>query len=279
MTDANIIEIFCILDEFCKYFTPELKKHTLDTGNKRRRNRPCRMSDSEVMTILVLYHTMQHRNFKSFYLGYICNHMRKEFPNRLSYNRFVERQATVGLHLLLFLQTCALGKCTGISIIDSTPLVSCHIKRAHNHKTMKGWAAKGKSTMGWFYGFKLHIVINDRGEIFTHRLFGKLFADRGYISQELFETLFVDDIHLVTKLKKNMKNSLMNLYDKILLRKRALIETVNDELKNVCNIEHTRHRSIDNFASNLVAGLIAYNLLPKKPSMNIDIIDKSRLIA
>ena len=122
---------------------------------------------------------------------------------------------------------------------------------------------------------------------FTNRLFGKIFADRGYISQELFEELFVDDIHLVTKLKKNMKNSLMNLYDKILLRKRALIETVNDELKNVCNIEHTRHRSIDNFASNLIAGLIAYNLagliaynlLPKKPSMNIDIIDKSRLIA
>ena len=152
MTDANIIEIFCILDEFCKYFTPELKKHTLDTCGKRRRNRPCLMSDSEVMTILVLFHTMRHRDLKSFYLGYVCNHMRKEFPNRLSYNRFVERQATVGLHLLLFLQTCALGKCTGISIIDSTPLVSCHIKRAHNHKTMKGWAAKGKSTMGWFYG-------------------------------------------------------------------------------------------------------------------------------
>ncbi len=164
---------------------------------------------------------------------------------------------------------------------------------------MKGWAAKGKCTMGWFYGFKLHIVINDRGEIiqwtltpgnvddreplkdkdFTQRLFGKIFADRGYISQELFERLFIDDIHLVTKLKKNMKNSLMDLHDKILLRKRAIIETVNDELKNVCHIEHTRHRSIDGFASNLIAGLIAYNLLPKKPSLNIDIIDKSRLIA
>lgn len=114
---------------------------------------------------------------------------------------------------------------------------------------------------------------------FTQRLFGKIFADRGYISQELFEKLFIDDIHLVTKLKKNMKNSLMDLHDKILLRKRALIETVNDELKNVCYIEHTRHRSIDDFASNLIAGLIAYNLLPKKPSLNIDIIDKSRLIA
>ena len=114
---------------------------------------------------------------------------------------------------------------------------------------------------------------------FTQRLFGKIFADRGYISQELFERLFIDDIHLVTKLKKNMKNSLMDLHDKILLRKRAIIETVNDELKNVCYIEHTRHRSIDGFASNLIAGLIAYNLLPKKPSLNIDIIDKSRLIA
>ena len=144
----------------------------------------------------------------------------------------------------------------------------------------------------------LHLVINDRGEIiqwmltpgnvddrdplrnrhFTERLFGKLFADRGYISQDLFEMLFVDDIHLVTKVRKNMKNSLMNLHDKILLRKRAVIETVNDELKNVCQIEHTRHRSVDNFATNLLAGLIAYNLLPKKPSMNIEIIDKSRLI-
>ena len=83
----------------------------------------------------------------------------------------------------------------------------------------------------------------------------------------------------MTRLKKNMKNSLMNLHDKILLRRRVFIETVNDELKNVYHIEHTRHRSIDGFASNLIAGLIAYNLLPKKPSLNIDVIDKSRLIA
>ena len=299
MTTANVIEIFCFLDEFCKYFEPELKKRTLSTSGKRHRNRPGRMSDSEIMTILVLFHTSHFRDLKSFYLGYISQHMRREFPHVVSYNRFVERQAKVGLHLLLFFQTCALGKCTGISIIDSTPLVSCHIKRMHMHRTMQGWAQKGKCTMGWFYGFKLHLVINDKGEIiqwqltpgncddreplknrkFTERLFGKLFADRGYISQDLFESLFVDDIHLVTKIRKDMKNSMMNLYDKIMLRKRAVIETVNDELKNVCHIEHTRHRSIDNFASNLFAGLIAYNLLPKKPEMNIEIIDKSRLIA
>ena len=299
MTTANIIEIFCFLDEFCKYFEPELKKRAISTSGKQHRNRPGRISDSEIMTIPVLFHTSRFRDLKSFYLGYICQHMRKEFPHVISYNRFVERQAKVGLHLLLFFQTCALGKCTGISIIDSTPLVSCHIKRMHMHKTMRGWAQKGKCTMGWFYGFKLHLVINDKDEIiqwqltpgncddreplknkkFTERLFGKLFADRGYISQDLFEGLFVDDIHLVTKIRRNMKNSLMNLYDKIMLRKRSVIETVNDELKNVCHIEHTRHRSIDNFASNLFAGLIAYNLLPKKPEMNIEIIDKTRLIA
>lgn len=298
MTDANLIEIFCILDEFCKYLAPELKKRTIGTPGRSSRNRPPQMSDSEIMLILIIFHTYRFRELKSFYLGYVCKHMHKEFPRTLSYNRFVERQMRVGPHLLLFLQTCTLGKCTGISIIDSTPLVACHIKREHSHKTMKGWAAKGKCTMGWFYGFKLHLVINEKGEIiqwmltpgnvddreplrdkaFTERLFGKLFADRGYISQELFETLFVDDIHLVTKIKKNMKNSLMNLYDKIMLRKRAVIETVNDELKNVCHIEHTRHRSVDNFATNLLAGLIAYNLLPKKPTMNIEIIDKSRLI-
>lgn len=298
MTTANLVEIFCILDEFCKFFEPELKKHTLSDG-KRHRNRPCRMSDSEIMTILVLFHMKRFRDLKSFYLMYVCKHMRKEFPTVLSYNRFVERQRSVGLNLILFLQTCALGQCTGISIIDSTPLVACHIKREHSHKTMKGWAAKGKCTMGWFYGFKLHLVINDRGEIiqwqltpgntddreplkdsgFTKKLFGKLFADRGYISENLFEQLFIDDIHLVTKIKKNMKNSLMNIHDKILLRKRAIIETVNDVLKNICQIEHTRHRSVDNFATNLFAGLIAYNLMPKKPSLNIDIIDKSRFIA
>ncbi len=256
------------------------------------------MSDSEIMTILVIFHTRRFRDLKSFYLNYVCKHMRAEFPHTVSYNRFVERQAQVGMHLLLFLETCALGKCTGISIIDSTPLAVCHIKRRRTHRTMRGLAALGKCTMGWFYGFKLHLVINDKGEImqwqltpgniddrtplkdksFTEKLFGKLFADRGYISQDLFERLFVDGIHLVTRLKRNMKNSLMSLHDKLLLRKRSVIETVNEELKNVCQIEHTRHRSVDNFVTNLLAGLIAYNLLPKKPALNLEIIDKSRLL-
>lgn len=111
--------------------------------------------------------------------------------------------------------------------------------------------------MNWFFGFKLHLICNNKGEIvnftfspgnvddrdllrnsnLTDKLFGKRFADQGHISQNLFEQLFIDDIHLVTKIKKNIKNSLMNIHGKILPRKRALIETVNNKLKNICQIE------------------------------------------
>ena len=205
------------------------------------------------------------------------------------------------MHLAIFLKTCCLGKCTGISYIDSTPLRSCHIKREKQHKVVKGIAQKGQCSLGWFYGFKLHIIINDRGEILDFiitpgnvddrkplndmdlhkRIFGKLYGDKGYISKDLFEKLFVDGMHLITKIKKNMKNSLMLLQDKIALRKRALIETVNDELKNICQIEHTRHRSFENFTTNLLSGLIAYSFFDKKPSINLqeDIIDMKRIAA
>ena len=205
------------------------------------------------------------------------------------------------MHLAIFLKTCCLGKCTGISYIDSTPLRSCHIKREKQHKVFKGIAQKGQCSLGWFYGFKLHIIINDRGEILDFiitpgnvddrkplndmdlhkRIFGKLYGDKGYISKDLFEKLFVDGVHLITKIKKNMKNSLMLLQDKIALRKRALIETVNDELKNIYQIEHTRHRSFENFTTNLLSGLIAYSFFDKKPSINLqeDIIDMKRIAA
>ena len=141
--------------------------------------------------------------------------------------------------------------------------------------------------MGWFYGFKLHLIINEQGEILsfcltsgnvddrneavmdslTKEIFGKLFADRGYISQKLFEKLLKKDITLITRAKKNMKNKLMDYYDRLMLRKRTVIESVNDFLKNICNIEHSRHRSITNFLVNLVSALAAYSLLPKKPSI------------
>ena len=189
------------------------------------------------------------------------------------------------------------GKCTGISFIDSTTLDVCDTRRIHSHKVFDGVAQRGKSSTGWFYGFKLHLVINDMGEILAFALtpgnvddrnlalidrlskglFGKLFADKGYLSAKLFEHLFAKGVSLITKLKKNMKNVLMDFSDKILLRKRAVIECVNDFLKNICQIEHSRHRSQMNFLLNLVSGLAAYSFLPNKPSLHIDRSDPDAL--
>ncbi len=183
-----------------------------------------------------------------------------------------------------------LGKNTGIAFVDSTPIRVCKNKRIYNHKVFRGLAERGKSTIGYFYGFKLHIIINDMGEIidfvitpgnvddrepvkngnFLKRVSGKLFADKGYISQKLFEILFVDGIQLITGLRRNMKNQLMSMFDKITLRKRSVIETVNDELKNICQIEHSRHRSFGNFLSNLISGILAYSFLPKKPRIKYE---------
>ena len=213
--------------------------------------------------------------------------MKNDFPKTVSYNRFTELMQQSLMPMTLFLKTCCLGDCTGISFVDSTPIRVCKAKRIRNNKVFKDLATTGKSTMGWFHGFKLHIVINDKGEIlnftitqanvddraplkkkrFLDKIFGKLFADKGYIGKELMQTLFVDGVHLITNIKNNMKNSLMTMSDKIMLRKRSIIETVNDELKNICQIEHSRHRSFGNFITNIIAGLIAYSFLPKKPSI------------
>jgi len=225
--------------------------------------------------------------------------MRNEFPQLVSYNRFVELMQSAMLALIVFLKTKRLGGCTGISFIDSTPLRACHIKREHSHKVLRGLATKGQCSIGWFFGLKLHFIINDKGEILDFvltpgntddrkplsgtnllsRIHGKLFGDKGYISKILFEQLFIDGIHLITKLRKNMKNSLMHMSDKILLRKRAVIETVVDELKNICQIEHTRHRSQEGFIVNLISGLIAYSYLPKKPTLNMEVVDQSMALA
>ncbi|HCE54926.1 MAG TPA: IS982 family transposase [Lutibacter sp.] len=299
ISTSKITEIFFIIDEFCKEFEKAKAGHILECDNGlKRRNRSFKLCDSEVMTILVLFHYGQFRNLKHFYLNYVVKHMKNEFPETVSYNRFVELQKKAAVPMGVFLKTCCLGSCTGVSFIDSTPLRACHIKREKQNKVFKGAATKGQCSLGWFFGFKLHLIINDRGEIldfmftqanvddreplknenFHKRIFGKLFGDKGYLGKDLFEQIFVDGVHLVTKIRKNMKNSLMLLHDKIMLKKRAIIETVNDQLKNICQIEHTRHRSFDNFITNLLSGLIAYSFFPKKPSLNIEIIE-NRLFA
>lgn len=292
LVTSNLVDIFFYADEFCKEFYKTLEGTQLSSDNsKKRRNKPCRLSDSEVITILICFHLGGHRNLKYFYTQYVQVHLKEQFPQTVSYNRFVELQQKALLPMVIFLKMMRLGTCTGISIVDATTLKVCHNKRIFNHKVFNGIAQRGKSTMGYFYGFKLHLIINDKGEIlnfvitpgnvddreplknndFLKRIFGKLFADKGYIGQQLFEQLFIDGIQLITGLKRNMKNSLMSMSDKILLRKRSIIETINDELKNMCQIEHSRHRSLGNFLTNLISGLLAYSFFPKKPSIKYDV--------
>ena len=285
----KITEIFCALDVFTLEFEQQIRKQVITAG-KRKRNRPSKLSDSEIMTILIYFHLGGFRNFKHFYCHYVCKHLQHDFPDLVSYNRFVELKAKVAVPLVLFLQNRCLADCTGISFIDSTSVKVCKNKRIKRNKVFKNIAKVGKNTMGWFFGFKLHLIINDKGEVLNFALtkanvddrnqllinnmskniFGKLFADKGYISHELFEILFNRGIHLFTHIRRNMKNSLMTLEDKILLRKRSVIETVNDELKNICQIEHSRHRSVHNFLMNILGAITAYCFLPKKPAIKVD---------
>ncbi len=240
------------------------------------------------MTILIAFHSSGYRNFKTFYREQVCRYWRSEFPGLVSYQRFVEFMPSTLLPLCAYLRTC-LGPCTGISFLDSTPLAVCDNHRIAQHKVFVGVAHRGKSSTGWFFGFKLHLLFNDRGELLNlaltpgnvddrkpvprlvKRLFGKIFADKGYLSQALFHQLLdTFGLQLITKLRSNMKNRLLPVEDKLLLRKRAIAETIIDQLKNISQIEHTRHRSVTNFLVNLLCGLIAYCHQPKKPSLQLD---------
>lgn len=294
LTQDKVTEIFYLTDEFCKEFSKSFDSHLI--GNKPKKTP--KMSDSEVITILILFHFGSFRNLKHFYLYYVKNHMHDEFPRTVSYNRFVELSQRVCMPMTLFLKTCCLGECTGISFVDSTPVRVCKNKRIKRNKVFEGIATTGRSTMGWFYGFKLHLIINDKGEIlnfvitqanvddreplknqkFVSKIKGKLYADKGYLGQKLTELLFIDGLHLITSIRNNMKNVLMELKDKILLRKRSVIETVNDELKNMCQIEHSRHRSFNGFISNTIAALIAYSFFPKKPAIKFEEVKSNQII-
>lgn len=280
----SLLELFVSVDDFCQVFLPVWERKLLEDGSKLRR-RAGQLSVSEMMTIIIYFHQSHYRNFKAYYTEHVCQHLRAEFPKLVSYERFVILMPSVLGPLSAYLKSLY-GRCHGISFLDSTALCVCDNHRIHNHKVMAGLAERGKGSMGWFYGFKLHLVINECGELLTcqitpgnvddrtpvpilcKHLFGKLIADRGYVSQPLFEQLLETfGVQLITKLKKNMKNRLLPWMDKLLLRKRAIIESVVDQLKNISQIEHTRHRSPLNCFINIIAGLIAYCHQPKKPSL------------
>jgi hypothetical protein len=289
----KITEIFYMTDEFCLEFQKSINGHLIGNAPKKKP----KMAQSEVITILIMFHGMPHKNLKNFYLNYFQKHLTDLFPNTVSYNRFVELSQQVILPMTMFLKMQCLGDCTGISYVDSTPIRVCKNKRIKRNKVFKDFATVGKSTMGWFFGFKLHLIVNEKVDIlnivitqgnvddrsplndsnFLEKIKGKLYADKGYISAKLTQLLFVDGILLITGIRDKMKNCLLELKDKILLRKRSVIETINDELKNICEIEHSRHRSFGNFISNLISGLIAYSFFPKKPAIKFDVEETAQL--
>jgi hypothetical protein len=290
----DIVELFCDIDDWSEKAQENYKKQFPAQPLSKW---PSKLSLSEIMTIMIFFHESRgFRNFKSFYHLYVCkiNGTANLFPNIVSYNRFVELMRCAIIPLTYFLKI-RFGYNTGIAFIDSTKIVVCHNKRINSNRVFKNLAARGKSTMGWFYGFKLHLIINDKGEILTcqltagnvddrtfvpymtEELTGKLFGDKGYISKELALQLLKGGLQLITPVRKNMQQKLIPLLDKILLRKRSIIETVNDLLKNDYHIDHTRHRSPMNFIGNLLSGLIAYTYREKLPEINFSSKDRALL--
>ena len=263
-----LTEIFCVIDDFCNSFDKKYQHFFLNSLNKKRK-RACSISLSEIMTIVILFHMSGYRTFKDFYLLSVSKDLKTYFPKTLSYSRFVQLMEYALLPLAVFLNGVK-GKETGIYYVDSTSIKVCNIKREKRHKVFKGLASKGKNSMGWFFGFKLHLVINNLGEIMSCKLTPANTDDRKpvaklmewlsgcYLGKEFFEKLKAQSIEIFTKVKKNMKGRIINMTQQFYLSKRGLIETVNDQLKNICQIEHTRHRKPENAFVNLISGLIAY---------------------
>ena len=259
----ELVALFYLIDEFCQEFEPKWRAGRVASGLAQR-NKPCRLSLSEVLTIIIHFHQSNHRNFKHYYQDYVRTQLATDFPRLVSYSRFVELMGEVTTPMVALLVSL-LASPTIANYIDSTKLAVCHNRRIRRNKAFKGLAARGKSSMGWFYGFKLHLIVNQHGELVSFfitpgnvpdnnietvtklakRMSGKLFGDRGYISKDLFAALWEQGTQLITGIKRNMRNKLLPLMDKIMLRGRSIIETINDQLKNQEQIEHTRHRSPD----------------------------------
>ncbi|WP_283709393.1 IS982 family transposase [Pseudoalteromonas prydzensis] len=281
----KLVETYCDVDDFSKLFFPSWQRILLENGEIKRR-RVCRLSPSEVMTIIIHFHQSHYRDFKNYYLHYVCRQLKAYFPELLSYTRFLALMPSVVVPMCSYL-TSKLGKPTGIQFVDSTKIEVCHIIRAKRNKVFEGVVHHGKGTMSWSYGFKLHLIINHLGEIVALKLttgnvddrepvsdmadsiFGKLYGDKGYISKALSGELLEKGVELITTVRKNMKKKFISLWDRALLKKRFIIETMNDQLKNISYIEHSRHRSMHGFMLNLLGGLIAYCLKEEKPSLDL----------
>jgi len=275
----DFTELFYFVDDFCEAFEHWWHKQLVDSGLVKR-NRKCRVHLSEITTIVIAYHQAGMKCFKSYY-KYLVVHHSRDF-NLVCYDRFVAliKRAFPVIAALMYV---LLGKATEIHFVDSTPYKVSHICRRYSHKVFSGLAATAKTSTGWFHGLKLHFIFNGQGEIIklaitpgnvddrkglkqlVKGLVGKIFGDRGYIGTEFFKDLFAGGLRLVTRLRKNMKNILMEFNDRACLSKRMVVETIFSSIKSCGTFEHSRHRNVINAFCHILSGLIAYQLRPIKP--------------
>lgn len=275
--------IFTIVDDFCKIYEDWIKHKLLSTG--KQRNRVGKITLSEAISIMIFYHFSQFKNLKIFYHHFVING--QWFKNPPCYERFIAIIPSLFLPLIIMMHYLS-GRKTGIYYVDSTHFAVCKNIRIASHKTFSSLAARGHSSVDWFYGFKLHLIINNHGEIIAIKitkgnkddrkafeemavkkdLKGKCFADKGYVSRELFTRLFNRGLMLITGVKHNMKNYLLPLLDKLFHRKRFIIETIFGYIKEQFNVRPNKHRSPTNFFASLFAALIAFQIKPSKPSIS-----------
>ena len=282
--ERQLVSIFCEIDDFCKELDKNMSQLQLTGPSKGRRGPACCLSISEIMTVQILFQMVGYRNFKTFYTSFLQIYWKQYFHRLPSYQRFVELTHRALYPLTLFAQLKS-GKKTGIYYIDGSCLPVCHLKRSKRNKIFREIAQYGRTSVGWFFGLKIHLVINNLGEMIAFKitrgnvhdgaaakslllsLEGLAFGDKGYIGKKLFDELLKNGLKLITRKRKNMKEKLLvNDYEKQLLNQRNLIETVFDCLKHKYHVWHTRHRSIINAMTNLIAALAAYAIEPLKVS-------------
>jgi hypothetical protein len=239
----RLVEDFCQFDDFCQAFRPHWQARLLseEAQPAKKRGPQPGLVDSEIMTILVLYHSSRFSNFKAFYEGVVLTLLRSAFPKAPCYARFIALTHHVWVPLTVFLLT-RMGRRTGLYYIDSTPLPVCHPRRINRHRVFAGLAERGKTSVGWFFGFKLHLVFNHERQIvalkltpgnvhdttpvpqLTQDLIGKLFGDKGYVGKDLAHRLLRRGLVLMTRVRRNMKRLPVSFLDKALLNGRNIVK-------------------------------------------------------
>ncbi len=165
---TTLEELFCCVDDFCQKFIP-LWEQQLIENNQLKRHRATSLSLSEIMTLLILFHMSHYRHFNAFYTEYVQQYLKAGFPSLVGYNRIITLKKRALIPLCAFLSSRQ-QKSHGIAFIDSTKIVVCHNLRISRHKVFEGVAQRGKTSTGWFYSFKLHLIIDDCGEILSVKL-------------------------------------------------------------------------------------------------------------